>query len=71
MANKQSILETAVANGDAPFLVAMQANSAGVTWQGAAGEAAPGMAAGPDTVHRIFSMTKAVGSTAAMMLIDR
>ncbi|MEL7467589.1 MAG: serine hydrolase domain-containing protein [Pseudomonadota bacterium] len=71
MTNKQSILETAVANGDAPFLVAMQANSAGVTWQGAAGEAAPGMAAAPDTVHRIFSMTKAVGSVAAMMLIDR
>ncbi|MEM9061382.1 MAG: serine hydrolase domain-containing protein [Pseudomonadota bacterium] len=71
MRDKQGILDGAVAAGDAPFLVAMQANASGVTWHGASGDAAPGLAAGPDTVHRIFSMTKAVGSTAAMMLIDR
>ena len=71
MSAKQDVLDKAVADGDAPFLVAMTANADGVTWTGASGEAAPGRAAGPDTVYRIFSMTKAVGSTAAMMLIDR
>ncbi|MEM7190457.1 MAG: serine hydrolase, partial [Pseudomonadota bacterium] len=71
MSQKQQILDRAVAAGDAPFLVALSANADGLTWSGAAGEAAPGLAAATDTVHRIFSMTKAVGSTAAMMLIDR
>ena len=71
MASKQTILDDAVAAGDAPFLVAAQANADGVTWTGAAGEAAPGRAAAMDTVYRIFSMTKSVGSTAAMMLVDR
>lgn len=71
MTDKQSILDDAVAAGAAPFLVAAQGNAGGVTWSGAAGEAAPGRAAAMDTVYRIFSMTKAVGSTAAMMLADR
>ena len=71
MSAKQDVLDKAVADGDAPFLVAMTANADGVTWTGASGEAAPGRAAAPDTVYRVFSMTKAVGSTAAMMLIDR
>ena len=43
----------------------------GVKWSGAAGEGAPGQKATTDTVFRIFSMTKAIGSTAAMILIDR
>jgi len=68
---KQHLLDTAVSDGAAPFLVAMTADSDGVTWSGASGDAAPGMPAAPETVHAIFSMTKAVGSTAAMMLIDR
>ena len=71
MSLKQKILDEAVSAQDAPFLVAMTADANGVTWSGAAGEAAPGRAAGPDTVYRIFSMTKAVGSTAAMILVDR
>lgn len=71
MSAKQSALDASVAVGDAPFLVGMTADAGGVTWSGAAGEAAPGRAAAPDTVYRIFSMTKAVGSTAAMILIDR
>ena len=71
MSAKQDVLDKAVAAGDAPFLVGMTANAGGVTWSGAAGEAAPGRAAAPDTVYRIFSMTKAVGSTAAMILVDR
>lgn len=67
----QHVLDSAVASQDAPFLVGMTANARGVTWSGASGDAAPGRAAATDTVFRIFSMTKAVGSTAAMMLIDR
>ncbi|MFC3613732.1 serine hydrolase domain-containing protein [Lutimaribacter marinistellae] len=67
----QSVLDEAVTSGAMPFAVAMAGNSGGITFEGAAGEAAPGCAAGPDTVFRIFSMTKAIGALAAMMLIDR
>lgn len=67
----QAALDESVAAQRAPFLVGMTARPEGVTFSGAAGEAAPGRPAAPDTVFRIFSMTKAVGSTAAMILIDR
>ena len=67
----QQTLDHAVAANEVPFVVGMTANAAGVTFTGAAGQAAPGRAAAADTVFRIFSMTKAVGSTAAMILIDR
>jgi CubicO group peptidase (beta-lactamase class C family) len=67
----QGSLDESVARGRVPFAVGMTGNAGGVTFAGAAGEAAPGMAAGPDTVFRIFSMTKAIGSTAAMILIER
>ena len=67
----QGILEAAVAAGDVPFVVAMTGNKSGVTWSGQAGDRAPGVAATGDTVFRIFSMTKAIGSTAAMILIER
>ena len=70
-AQLQAVLDTAVAEEDVPFAVGMTGNAAGTTWSGAAGEAAPGRPAAEDTVFRIFSMTKAVGSTAAMILIDR
>ena len=70
-AQLQAVLDTAVAEDDVPFAVGMTGNAAGTTWSGAAGQAAPGRAAGEDTVFRIFSMTKAVGSLAAMILIDR
>lgn len=66
-----TILKNAVAANDVPFVVAMTGNAQGTTWSGAAGERAPGVAATQDTIFRIFSMTKAVGSTAAMILIDR
>lgn len=71
MDDRQVVLDAAVAAGDVPFVVAMCANNAGETWVGAAGEASVGKVAGPDTVLRIFSMTKAVGATAMMMLVDR
>ena len=67
----QKVLDDAVSAQDAPFLVGMTGNAQGVTWSGASGDAAPGLSAATDTVFRIFSMTKAVGSTAAMILIDR
>ena len=71
MSELQTILENGVANGDVPFVVGIVGNGSGVTWSGAAGEAAPGMPASDKTMFRIFSMTKAVGSAAAMILVDR
>ena len=70
MADLDQVIADSVAHMDAPFLVAMTGNRAGVTWSGAAGHASPGQAADLNTVFRIFSMTKAVGSLAAMMLMD-
>lgn len=64
-------LEHSVASGEVPYAVAMTASAAGITGCAAAGEAAPGRAAGPETMFRIFSMTKAIGSLAALILIDR
>ena len=71
MSAMNDVLERAVAQEDVPFAVGMVADTGGVRYSGAAGEAAPGRTAGEDTVFRIFSMTKAVGSIAAMILIDR
>ena len=71
MSELDTVISNAVSNQDAPFLVAMTGNAAGVTWSCAAGERSPGNAATVDTVFRIFSMTKAIGSTAAMILMDR
>ena len=73
-ASQQSIdavLTAAVQNQDVPFVVAMAGNANGITYTGMAGERAPGRVATLDTLFRIFSMTKAVGSTAAMILVDR
>jgi methyl acetate hydrolase len=71
MAELDKVINDAVAQQDAPFLVAMVGNREGAVWSGAAGERSPSKAAGLDTVFRIFSMTKAVGSMAAMILMDR
>lgn len=71
MAELNRVIDEAVARQDLPFAVAMTANADSVTWSGAAAEAAPAKAAAQGTVFRIFSMTKAVGSTAAMNLMDR
>lgn len=65
------VLRAAVAAQDVPFAVGMVGDAQGTRWAGGAGEAAPGRPAAPDTVFRIFSMTKAVGSLAAMILIER
>ena len=71
MAAKDTVLSRAVDRQDVPFVVGMVANAAGRTYSGAFGDAAEGLKANEDTVFRIFSMTKGVGSTAAMILIDR
>ncbi|MBT2321078.1 beta-lactamase family protein [Variovorax paradoxus] len=71
MSKFDEVLTQAVSSGAVPGLVAMTGSAAGVKWSGAAGERAPGQAMNVDTVFRIFSMTKALGSTAAMILIDR
>ncbi len=65
------VLAKGVSSGAVPGLVAVVGNASGVTWCGVAGEAAPGTPMTLDKVFRIYSMTKAVGATAAMMLIDR
>lgn len=65
------VLSRAVSSGAAPGVVAMAGSAAGVKWSGAAGERAPGQPMSEDAVFRIFSMTKAVGATAAMILADR
>ncbi len=59
------ILSQAVQAGDVPFVVAMVASAQAVQYQGAAGQA------DMDTVFRLFSMSKAIGALAAMILIDR
>ena len=71
MTELDRIISTAVAEQDAPFLVAMVGDGDGITWSGTAGESASGQAAALDTVFRLFSMTKSVGSTAAMILMER
>lgn len=72
MANQlQDVLDAAVAAQDVPFVVGMVGNSEGILFEGTAGNAAAGRAADINTVFRIFSMTKGIGSLAAMILIDR
>ncbi len=65
------VMSDAVARGDAPFLVAAVCNRDEILWQGSAGRDRGPRLAGQHTVFRIFSMTKAVGSLAAVMLVDR
>lgn len=66
-----STLKDAVSAEDVPFVVAMATNGADANYSGAAGYAANGREAAEDTVFRIFSMTKAIGSVAAMIAIDK
>ena len=71
MSDLQAVLDSAVAQGDVPFAIGLLGDPSGTRWQGAAGLAAPGRAAAPDTVLRLFSMTKAIGAVAAMILVER
>ena len=71
MSELDDVLSAGVAAGAAPGFVATTGNATAVKWSGAAGERAPGKPMTENTVFRIFSMTKAIGSTAAMILADR
>jgi methyl acetate hydrolase len=71
MSELDEVLSGAVDRGDVPFVYAALATPHGVVWQGSAGTAAGRQPAGPDTLFRLFSMTKAIGSLAAMILVDR
>ena len=64
-------LATAVAREDVPMVVAVATDRAGVIYEGAFGESAPGDTVTVDRMFRIASMTKPVTSIAAMQLVER
>ena len=66
-----TVLHDAVRDGHAPYLIGMVGTSRGCVWSGGAGVYAKDNAAHENTVFRIASMTKAIGSTAAAILADR
>ena len=70
MSEIESLLQRAVADGVAPGIAAGTANRNGTTWQGAAGVRGldANAAMTTDSVFRIFSMTKAMASVAALQL---
>ena len=66
------LLQRAVDREDVPFVVAMVGNSKRVTYSAAFGDIEPGgRCVAEDTVFRIFSMSKALAATAAMVLVDQ
>ncbi len=67
----KSILNNAVSQNMAPYLVAMTGNSGGVTFCDAVGYTVSGQAATKDTVFCLYSMTKSVCGVAAMIMIER
>jgi methyl acetate hydrolase len=67
----QHLLSQAVAQKDVPFVVALVATPGKMLFAGRAGNAARNVKAAEDTLFRVFSMTKGLGATAAMILIDR
>jgi len=68
-----SILQTAVAQGHAPGVVAMAATDRSILYEGAFGPRCVGAPArmSTDTVFRIASMVKPLTSIAAMQLVER
>lgn len=71
MEEAKRVLCHAVETAALPFAVAMVGGSKGINFSASIGEAADGQPAAEDTLFRIFSMTKAIGSLAALILIDR
>jgi methyl acetate hydrolase len=67
------LLQNAVGSGSIPGVAATATNREGVTYSGAFGKRIQGESAEmtPDTVVWIASMTKALTSTAAMMLVEQ
>ena len=64
------ILEAAVAEGRMPGVVAMAADRSGLIHQSAHGRRDASAPMAVDSVFRLFSMTKAVASVAAMRLVE-
>lgn len=71
MKGLQALLEIAVSEAQVPFVVASVADRNGVSYEGAAGDAGYYRKADNRTIFRIFSMTKAIGSTMAAIMIER
>lgn len=73
IADLNTVLTNAVANGDVPGIVAGFTTAAGTTHLAAAGlrDTASGAAMQEDTLFWIASMTKAITSVAAMQLVER
>lgn len=67
----QSILQEAVSKGKVPFAVGMVADKTGIRFQGAAGDGQSNMPVSVNSVFRIFSMTKAIGTTSMAILVER
>jgi methyl acetate hydrolase len=67
------VLQSAVARGDVPGVVALAARADGVFYEGAAGKRAAdaGDPITPDTMLRIASMTKMVTAAAALQLSEQ
>lgn len=68
-----AVLQSAVDAGAVPNVVAVAADRNGVIYEGAAGPVAAGGTemVGPDTTYRIASMTKMIGTVAALQLVER
>ncbi len=64
-------LQKMVDDGGLPYAVAAIGTKSAALWSGAAGQHAKDTPASEDTIFRIVSMTKAIGSTAALILADR
>jgi methyl acetate hydrolase len=71
MSQVDDIVRDTVDRKVVPFLCAAVADSHGVRWQASAGRANSTHYAGSDTVFRIFSASKAIGSFMAIIAIDR
>ncbi len=68
----KAVLDQAIEAGKVPGLVAMAANSEGVFFEAAVGKRGVDndQRVQIDSMHRIFSMTKAIGTAAAVKLIE-
>lgn len=66
-----NVIKRAVEREDAPFLLAGIADRDGVLWEDQAGLATKDRDVTPDTVLRLFSLTKPIGCFAVMIAIDR
>jgi methyl acetate hydrolase len=71
MGELDQIIHETVERRVAPFLVAAVGDREGLRWHGSAGRASATRDASRETVFRLFSGTKAIGSVMALIAIDR